>query len=320
MTDLFKKLYLHGILPVATISDENDAVPLANALKKGGVGVIEVMFRTSAAAKAIKLIKENCPDVIVGAGTVLTAAQVDEAISAGAEFIVSPGFNPETVKYCISKNIPIVPGCATCGEMEQAMALGIKTVKFFPAEAMGGVKYLKAVSAPYKDLRFIPTGGIDMSNVASYLDLPCVTACGGSFMASKALIEKKDFDGITALTAEAVNTVLGLEIRHIGVNCGDEKDAGITADELGKFLGKATDDRGGAIFVGTDFEVLKKPYRGKNGHIAVVTDSPDRARFYLEKRGFEFEESTAGYTDDGKLKVVYTKNDIGGFALHLLKK
>jgi len=320
MTDLIKKIYLHGILPVATIGDENDAVPLANALKNGGVGVIEVTFRTSAAAKAIKLIKENCPDVIVGAGTVLNNAQVDEAVKAGASFIVSPGFNPETVKYCVSKGITIIPGCATCGEMEQAMALGLDTVKFFPAEAIGGTAYLKAVSAPYKNLRFVPTGGIDKNNVASYLALPCVAACGGSFMAPKALVEKKDFDAITALTAEAVNTVLALEIRHVGVNCSGANEAESTAADLGKFFGAPLDDRGGAIFVGSSFEVMKAPFRGKNGHIAVVTSSPDRARFYLEKRGFQFDESTASYTPDGKLKVVYTKNDIGGFALHLLQK
>lgn len=320
MTDLTRKIYLHGILPVVTIADASKAVPTANALEKGGVGVMEITFRTSAAAQAIKNIKDNCPNMTVGAGTILTTAQVDEAVAAGAEFIVSPGFNPETVKYCVAKNIMIVPGCSTCGEMEQAMALGVNTVKFFPAEATGGVKYLKAVSAPYKSLRFVPTGGIDMNNIASYLALPCVAACGGSFLVSKDLIEKGDFDEITRLTEATVNTILGLEIRHIGINCEDEESAKLTADGLGKFLGKKEDDRGGAIFVGTDFEVLKKPYRGKNGHIAVVTDSPDRARFYLEKRGFEFEESTAGYTDDGKLKVVYTKNDIGGFALHLLKK
>ncbi len=320
MTDLLKKLYLYGILPVATVSDENDAVPLANALKKGGVGIIEVTFRTSAAAKAISLIRENCPDVIIGAGTVLTKEQVDEAVSAGASFIVSPGFNPETVKYCISKNIPIIPGCVTGGEMEQAMALGLNTVKFFPSEAMGGVGYLKAVSAPYKNLRFVPTGGIDKNNISSYLALPCVAACGGSFMVSKVLIESKNFDEITRLTAEAVKTVLGLEIRHVGVNCKSADEAENTAADLGKFFGAPLDDRGGAIYVGSSFEVMKSPYRGKNGHIAVATSSPDRARFYLENRGFEFDESTASYTSDGKLKVIYTKNDIGGFALHLLQK
>lgn len=320
MEDFFKKIYLNGIVPVIKIKDADKAVPLAKALIEGGLSVIEVTFRTDAAAEAIRRISSECSEMLVGAGTVLTKDQVDTAVKAGAKFIVSPGFNPDTVKYCVSKNIPIIPGCSTCGEMEQAMVLGLTTVKFFPAEASGGAQFLKAVSAPYKSLRFMPTGGIDASNINQYLALPCVSACGGSFMAKEALVDSGDYEAITRTTAEAVRKMLSLEIRHVGINCQSESEADDVSKKLCRFFGVEPDDRGGAVFAGTLFEVMKKPYLGEKGHVAVSTTSPDRARYHLEKLGFEFDESTASYLPDGRLKVVYTRNDIGGFAFHLIAK
>ena len=320
MNDITRKIYLCGLVPAVKIKDAEKAAPLARALAKGGIDVIEVMFRADAAAEAIERISKECPDVLVGAGTVLTKEQVDAATAAGAKFIVAPGFNPDIVKYCISKGVTVIPGCSSCGEMEQAMALGLDTVKFFPAEAMGGVKYLKAVSAPYKNLRFMPTGGIDLSNEADYLALPCVAACGGSFMAKESLVDAGDFDAITRLSEEAVRKMLGFEILHIGVNCENENEASGVAEKLCKLFGVPADDRGGAIFTGTLFEVLKKKFRGENGHVAIATTSPDRARAHLEKLRFEFDESSASYFDDGRLKVVYLKNDIGGVAVHLIQK
>lgn len=320
MHDIMREIYLSGIVPAVKIKDAEKAVPVAKAIARGGVSVIEITFRSDAAAEAIARISKECPDMLVGAGTILTREQVDAAVKAGAKFIVAPGFNPDTVKYCISKNIPIIPGCSSCGEMEQALSLGIGTVKFFPAEAMGGVAYLKSVSAPYRNLKFMPTGGIDAKNIVSYLALPCVSACGGSFMAKEALIDAGDYDAVERLTAEAVRAMLGFEIRHIGINCDGENEAAGVANTLCRFFGVPADDRGGAIFAGTLFEVLKSPYRGEKGHVAIATNSPDRARAHLEKLGFEFDESTASYQPDGRLKVVYTKSDIGGFAFHLIQK
>lgn len=320
MHDIMREIYLSGIVPAVKIKDAEKAVPVAKAIARGGVSVIEITFRSDAAAEAIARISKECPDMLVGAGTILTREQVDAAVKAGAKFIVAPGFNPDTVKYCISKNIPIIPGCSSCGEMEQALSLGIGTVKFFPAEAMGGVAYLKSVSAPYRNLKFMPTGGIDAKNIVSYLALPCVSACGGSFMAKEALIDAGDYDAVERLTAEAVRAMLGFEIRHIGINCAGDGEATDVANTLCRFFGVPADDRGGAIFAGTLFEVLKSPYRGEKGHVAIATNSPDRARAHLEKLGFEFDESTASYQPDGRLKVVYTKSDIGGFAFHLIQK
>lgn len=318
--DIKKQLYLAGIVPVIKIDDAANAVPLAEALRRGGLNCAEVTFRTAAAAEAIKNITEAFPDMLVGAGTVLTNEQVDTAVAAGAQFIVSPGFNPETVKYCISKNIPILPGCSTCGEMEQAMALGLDTVKFFPAEAAGGVTYLKSVSAPYKQLKFMPTGGIDKTNIMNYLSLPNVVACGGSFMVKDEFIKNGDFEKITALTKDAVLTMLGLSIVHVGINSENEAEAKVTVEALCKLFGLLPDVHKSATFAGKLFEVMHTPFRGTHGHVAIGTNNPDRARAYLEGLGFEFDESSATYADNGRLKVCYLKNEIGGFAFHLLQK
>ena len=207
MNDILKKIGEIGIIPVIKIEDASKAVPLAEALSRGGLPAAEVTFRTTAAADAIHAITEAMPDMLVGAGTVLTIEQVDRAVGAGAKFIVSPGFNPKIVKYCIEKGIPVCPGCSTCGEMEQAMELGLDVVKFFPAEAAGGLPVIKAVSAPYGNLKFMPTGGINPQNVREYLAYDRIAACGGSWMVKNTMIENNEFDRIEELVKEAVEIV-----------------------------------------------------------------------------------------------------------------
>ncbi|MDI9492114.1 MAG: bifunctional 4-hydroxy-2-oxoglutarate aldolase/2-dehydro-3-deoxy-phosphogluconate aldolase [Bacillota bacterium] len=204
ISDTIRRL---GIVPVIKIDDPDLAIPLAIALEAGGLPLAEVTFRTAAAAQAIRNIAAGCPQMMIGAGTVTTTEQVDVAVEAGASFMVSPGFNPKIVRYCIEKNVPIFPGTCTPGEMEQAMELGLDTVKFFPAEAAGGIAFLKAVGGPYPTLRFMPTGGIKPDNIASYLILKNVIACGGSWMVPAECIAAKDFETITGLTAEAVALV-----------------------------------------------------------------------------------------------------------------
>ena len=218
MNDTLKKIGEIGIIPVIKIEDASKAVPLAEALSRGGLPAAEVTFRTAAAADAIRAVTEAMPDMLVGAGTVLTTEQVDRAADAGAKFIVSPGFNPKIVKYCIEKGIPVCPGCSTCGEMEQAMELGLDVVKFFPAEAAGGLSVIKAVSAPYGNLKFMPTGGINEENILSYLKFPKILACGGSFMVKDALIKEGNFAEIERLTREAVAIMHGFEIVHVRRN------------------------------------------------------------------------------------------------------
>lgn len=320
MNDILRQIELCGIVPVVKTEDAEKAVPLCRALIKGGIRCVEITFRTGAAAEAIERITKELPEMLVGAGTVLTSAQADAAVAAGAKFIVSPGFNPENVKYCLSKGITVVPGCATCGEMEQAMALGLDTVKFFPAEANGGAAAIKAMSAPYNGLHFMPTGGVSLDNMMDYLSLPCVVACGGSFMVKEALIKAENYDEITRLTYQAVAKMHGFFLKHVGINCTDENDCRSTADKLCRFAMVSPDEKSGAIFAGTLFEVMKNPGAGTNGHIAIGCNFPFRALAFLENQGFAPDMSTAKYDEKGRLKVVYFKDEIGGFAFHIVGK
>ena len=207
MKALLDKIKSIGIIPVVVIDDAKDAVPLAKALVAGGLPCAEVTFRTAAAEEAIRRISAEVPEIFVAAGTVLTPEQADRAMAAGAKFIVSPGFNPNMVKYCIEKNYPMIPGTQTPGEMEQAMELGLEVVKFFPAEPAGGLAMIKAVAAPYTKLQFMPTGGINAKNVTEYLKYDKIIASGGSWMVKKELISAGEFDKIEAMTREAADIV-----------------------------------------------------------------------------------------------------------------
>lgn len=207
MTDLLERLGLLGVVPVVEIERAEDAVELGKALLAGGLPCAEITFRTAAAEEAIRRISSSLPQIIVGAGTVLSVDQASKAVSAGAQFIVSPGFNQKVVDWCLQREIPVTPGVLTPTEIEMALDRGLKVLKFFPAEAMGGVATLKAISAPYKGVRFIPTGGINQDNLADYLALPSVHCCGGSWMVKAHLISAGRFDEITRLTEEAVSVV-----------------------------------------------------------------------------------------------------------------
>lgn len=204
MFDVFEKIALQRIVPVVKIDDADKAIPLAKALCDGGLPIAEITFRTNEAAQSIANITAEMPEMLVGAGTVLTIDQVDRAINAGAKFIVSPGLNPKVVRYCIDKSIPIIPGCANASDIEQALELGITVVKFFPAEQSGGIAMIKALSAPYINVKFIPTGGINEENINEYLSCSKVLACGGSWMVNSKLIDEKSYDKITSLTKKAV--------------------------------------------------------------------------------------------------------------------
>ncbi|MCI9297388.1 MAG: bifunctional 4-hydroxy-2-oxoglutarate aldolase/2-dehydro-3-deoxy-phosphogluconate aldolase [Lachnospiraceae bacterium] len=192
------------VVPVVVLEDAKDAAPLAKALCEGGLPCAEVTFRTAAAKDSIKAMTDAYPDMLVGAGTVLTTEQVDSAVEAGAKFIVSPGFDPEIVDYCLEKEIPVFPGCITPSEVAQAVKRGLRVVKFFPAEQFGGIATIKALSAPYVGLKFMPTGGISAKNLKEYLACKPIVACGGSWMVKKDMIEAGEFDKICELTKEAV--------------------------------------------------------------------------------------------------------------------
>ncbi len=317
--DFLEKLSLAGLVPVIAINDAEDAVPLCKALSDGGLPVAEITFRTAAAEEAIRRVHEALPNVLLCAGTVLTTEQVDRAVAAGAAAIVSPGLNPEVVKYCLSKNIPVCPGTANPSDLEVALSLGLHTVKFFPAEALGGLKLIKAMSAPYGSMKFMPTGGINENNMLDYLANPKVLCCGGSWMVPGDAVAAKDWDRITELTRSAVNKMLGLELRHVGINSGDPDTAMKDAEAICKLLGWTVKDGNSSTFAGTGFEMMKKPGRGKNGHIAIGCNNIKRAKWHLEQRGFAFDESSA-VVKEGKLIAIYLKDEIGGFAFHLVQK
>lgn len=199
-----------GVVPVVVLTDTKDAAPLAQALAEGGLPCVEITFRTEAAEESIRIMSEGFPEILVGAGTVLTIDQVDRAMAAGAKFIVSPGFDPEIVDYCLSKEIPIFPGCITPTDIAQAVKRGLKVIKFFPAEPFGGLAVIKALAAPYTDIRFMPTGGISVKNLESYLSFERTAACGGSWMVKDDLVKAGKFDEIKRLVEEAVHLVANI--------------------------------------------------------------------------------------------------------------
>lgn len=207
MNELLLKVQELGVVPVVVLNDAKDAAPLAKALCEGGLPCAEVTFRTEAAEESIRIMAEQFPQMLIGAGTVLTTDQVDRAVAAGAKFIVSPGFDPEIVDYCLSKNILILPGCITPSEIAQAVKRGLEVIKFFPAEQFGGVATIKALAAPYTNMKFMPTGGISAKNLPDYLGFKKIIACGGSWMVKGDMVEAGEFDRIKELTKEAVDLV-----------------------------------------------------------------------------------------------------------------
>ncbi|MGB2868282.1 MAG: bifunctional 4-hydroxy-2-oxoglutarate aldolase/2-dehydro-3-deoxy-phosphogluconate aldolase [Bacteroidota bacterium] len=318
MENIFGELGTLGIIPVVTIAHPEDAVPLAKALVEGGIPGAEITFRTDAAKEALSQITKADSSMLVGAGTVRSVEQVKEAVDRGARFIVSPGLNRKVVEYCIEKKIPVIPGVATPTEVEQAAEFGLEILKFFPAEANGGVAYLHALSAPFKNVKFIPTGGIDEKNLLSYLKLPKVLACGGSWMVKADLLEKKKFDEIRSLTSRAVALMLGFELKHVGVNCNTAGDAQQSAARLAGLLNVPVREGDSSVFVNEQVEFLKSKYLGTHGHMAIGTNSVERAVAFLARKGVKIKPETK-VEKNGQLRTVYLDVELEGFAVHLLQ-
>lgn len=318
--DLLKEIYNIGLIPVIKITDAKNAVPLAKALLDGGLAAAEVTFRTDATEEAIRAISESFPEMLVGAGTVLTVEQAERAKNAGAKFIVSPGINPKVVSWCLENDILPLPGCTTPTEIEMALSFGLKVVKFFPAEQSGGLGKINAMSAPYGNIKFMPTGGINPDNMNTYLKSKKVIACGGSFMVKESDIDNGNWEAITTLTKTAVSNMLGLAVCHIGINHENESEAKKTAEMFSLLTGlpiERESEKG--MFVGNSFEILKSEGPGKCGHIAIRTNNVERAIYHLSLKGIAFKEETATYNDDGTRKFIYLKEQFGGFGIHLLE-
>ena len=314
MNETLKRVYEIGIIPVIAIEDAAQAVPLAKALVAGGLPAAEITFRTAAAEDAIRAIVKEVPEMLVGAGTVLTCEQADRAIDAGATFIVAPGYDPKVTQHVIDNGCIMVPGTATPGEMQQAMNQGCEVLKFFPAEANGGVAMLKNIGAALKSAKWMCTGGVNAKNVNDYLGYDQIVAVGGTWMCKSDMIKAGKWDEITAICKEAVKTMLGFSLAHVGINCENEGEAEQTAKTLCTLFGFDYKPGNSSIFAGSAVECMKAPYLGKNGHIAIGTNNIDRAVYHLGRQGVEFDESTR------KPKAIYLKGEVGGFAVHLVQK
>jgi 2-dehydro-3-deoxyphosphogluconate aldolase/(4S)-4-hydroxy-2-oxoglutarate aldolase len=319
MNKILEKIGELGIVPVVKIEKAKYALSLGRALIDGDLLIAEITFRTSAAEESIKSLTKELPTLLVGAGTVLTIEQVKKAVSAGAKFIVSPGFNPKVVDYCIENNIPIIPGINNPTQIEMALERGIEVVKFFPAEASGGLPLLKSMLAPYTNIKFIPTGGINLDNLCNYLSHPKVHACGGSWMVKADLISSGNFAEITRLTREAISTMLGFEFAHLGINEETKDKAHNSANLLSRLFYLPVKEGTSSIFVGSGFEVMKNQYLGKHGHIAIATNDIHRAIAYLKKKDISVLPETSK-EKDGKLKAIYINREASGFSIHLLQK
>ena len=319
MHNILSKIGELGIVPVVKIDKPEDTIPLGKALLAGELPVAEITFRTSAAEDAIKALTNEIPEILVGAGTVLTIDQAKKATNAGAKFIVSPGFNSKIVDYCLENNIPVIPGVNSPTQIEMALEKDLKVVKFFPAEASGGLPLLKALSGPFSEIKFIPTGGIDQTNLLSYLAHPQVLACGGSWMVKSDFLSFGNFARVTEITREAVSTMLGFQLAHLGINEENAEKAINSANKLSDTFYFSTKEGDSSVFAGTGFEIMKSKHLGKHGHIAVATNNISRAIAYLKRKGISVLPDTAKESN-GQLKAIYLDMNVSGFAVHLIQK
>lgn len=317
--DVLSRLAAAGVVPVVVLDNAADAVPTARAMVAGGIDVMEITFRTAAAADSIRAVAAEVPEMLVGAGTVVNLEQCKLAVECGAKFIVSPGYDEETVAWCVENGVAVTPGCVTPTEIMAALKHGLKVLKFFPANVYGGLNAIKALAGPFVGLKFIPTGGVNQQNLGEFLASPSIHAVGGSWVCPKADIAAHNFDKITQLCAEARRGALGFELAHVGINCEDAEQSLAVCTELEKAFDFEVKTGNSSNFASTGVEVMKSMFLGKNGHLAIRTNKIESAIVELEKRGFAVDMDTAKYKGD-RMTAVYLKNEIGGFAVHLLQK
>ena len=319
MHEVFKRLAEYGVVPVVKIDNSADASKLARALAAGDLPVAEITFRTSAAEESIRSISRGVPEVLLGAGTVLSVEQAKKALAAGAKFIVTPGFNPKVVDYVLEQGMPIIPGVSTPSEIEQALERGLEVMKFFPAGATGGLDYIKAVIGPYGGAQFIPTGGVDPMNMKDYLAHKNVFAIGGTWIAKDTLIASGKFEEITKLARESVTLAVDFQLAHIGINSPNADEATASAGTMAKLFAFAVKDGNSSTFAGTGIEFTKGPNLGTHGHIAISTSGIGRAIAYLRRQGIGTKSGTAK-EKDGRMIAIYLDIEVGGFAIHLLQR
>ena len=320
MSDIFERIGEYGIVPLVTLDDPNDAVPLARALVEGGIPIAEVTFRTAAGGESIKRMAKEVPEIIVGSGTVHTVDQAKETVDNGGKFVITPGFNAKVVEWCVNNNVPVCPGTVVPSDIEEAMNYGLKVVKFFPAEAYGVINTIKNLAAPFSGIKFVPTGGVGLHNLREYLDLPNVAAVGGSFVPPAKMVKEKDWEGIVKTCKEINNKVFDFTVGHVGINANTADNATKVTDRIAELFESDKRETPIAFFSGNLVEVMKVPFVGTHGHICVDTCDLKRAMAMLERKGVEFDEENRFFDAKGNLVTAYMKEEIGGFAFHIRQR
>ena len=316
---VMETLEIIGLVPLAVLDEAKDAVPLAKALQAGGIDTMEITFRTDCALECIAAVKEQVPGFIPGAGTVLTVKQAQEAVTAGADYIVMPGFDPAIVDWCLENGVAVAPGCATPTEVQAAVAKGLKVIKFFPAEKYGGVKTLASLAEPFRTVKFMPTGGVGLENLSDYVTKDFIFAVGGSWLCPKKEMKAGNWEKITEIAKESVRKLLDFQVAHVGINTSGVDEADRISGELAGMFGFPQAKGAASTFVGAGFEIMHAKGFGANGHIAVDTNSVARAEYYLSKLGVEFNEESR-MMNGGKTMGLYLAKEFGGFAVHLRQR
>ncbi len=312
MKEIFKKIESIGVLPVIKIHNEGDSENLAASLLAGDLPAVEITFRTSAAEKSIRRIRKKFPGILLGAGTILTAEQADSAVSAGADFLVSPGFNPKVAEHCLDRNIPFIPGVDSPSQIETAMEYGFEVMKFFPAGALGGIKMLKSLSGPYPDVKFIPTGGVNITNLMDYLSLPQVIACGGSWIAPAEMISEGRFDDIAKLASAAVSKILGFSLSGISLSPMDEDKVEAVLDFFASTFLLAKGESEKRYNAGNMVEI-EKSGEAHRGRIIISVNSLFRAKAFFERKKISFAEGL----NNGEIFLPDTE---GGFGIKIVEE
>ena len=316
---IIERIFNLGLIPIVKIDDIEKVTKLSACLYKGGLDCIEVTYRTKNATEAIKKINEMNEDILVCAGTVSNLQEATEAINAGAKAIFTPGLNEKLITWCKEKSILIIPGVSTASEVEKAREYGLNILKFFPAEASGGIEKLKALSAVYRDIKFIPTGGINEENIKSYLNLENFEACGGTFMVDEEKIKKNDWEGIEKSVKSAIRVMLDYQLIHVGINEKSKEDAFRVANIFCDLFDFKLYDKPRSYFGGRGFEIMHKKVYGKNGHIGIYTAFPEKAIYQLKKKGIKvLEETVTRNKKTNRVNLAYLDLEISGFAIHLI--
>ena len=319
MSNALDRILGLGILPVIHVKDPAWAEPLAQALIDGGLPAIEILVRSEGALDILRTMKQNHPEMTVGAGTIMTIEMAEAAVKAGADFIVSPGYEQEMVDACNRWGVPIVPGCSTSTEIQRAYVSGLRLVKFFPTMAAGGLKAMTDFAGPLSGMKFLPTGGISLDNLETYLASDTIGACGGSFVAPKATLEQGDWASVVEKCRKARQAALGFRLAHVGINHGSQEEARKTAELFCRLFALAPTVHPACTFAGTAIECNDFMGPGEKGHIGFRTFSMTRALAWLADQGVALREDFRKYDSSGNLNCVYLKDEIAGFAVHIVK-